>query len=383
MAKVLLVDTNFSAGPIFNELTKMGHDVHVVGGNPADYLAKKVLRYWSVDYSSIEALLALVVNERFEYVIPGCNDKSYDSCANLPSKYHKGFDSPETSNILNNKGMFKQWAQRMGLPVAKVQHPDFQTLRWPLIVKPVDAFSGKGITRLEFSVKNDFEMAIGRAKNESSTKQYIVEDYVHGQLYSHSAFIRDQRIFQDFVVREDSTVNPFVVDTSRVIFDFPITILAQIRKCIEEIAQELKLVDGLIHTQLIVKDESFWLIELTRRCPGDLYSQLIEMTTGFPYAKTYATCFLGKSVTDELVKVRQRSIMRHTVTVAKSIKLGYIKFNEALKIERWIPLSLVGDQIQPSPASRIGILFCAANTDDELMKIYGVTLSRNLYEVIE
>ena len=46
MAKVLLVDTNFSSRPIFAELERLGHEVHVVGANPVDALAKACARYW-------------------------------------------------------------------------------------------------------------------------------------------------------------------------------------------------------------------------------------------------------------------------------------------------------------------------------------------------
>jgi hypothetical protein len=46
MAKVLLVDTNFSSLPIYHALVALGHDVHVVGNNPVDCLAKISPNYW-------------------------------------------------------------------------------------------------------------------------------------------------------------------------------------------------------------------------------------------------------------------------------------------------------------------------------------------------
>jgi biotin carboxylase len=383
MSKVLLVDTNFSSGPIYRELVALGHEVHVVGGNPQDCLAKSAPNYWPVNYADVESLQALVDRENFDFVVPGCTDRSYESCTLLSGRSWLGIDRPQTSQTLNNKGLFKQWAQRRGVPVAQAQDPANTNLRWPLIVKPVDAFSGKGITILKAPDSGDLASAIAHAQQASPSREYLIEDYVDGQLYSHTAFLRDHRVVQDFIVREDRTVNPFVVDTSCVVSGFPQALMARIRDCIETISRELELVDGLIHTQFVRQDDRFWLIELTRRCPGDLYSQLVELSTGFSYARSYALPFLGQqAIALSAAPVRQH-IMRHTVTVDTARTFGHLHFRQPVCIQRWIALSLVGDALKPSPASRVGILFCKARDEADLACLYDAALSRELYDVEE
>ena len=69
------------------------------------------------------------------------------------------------------------------------------------------------------------------------------------------------------IVEEHGTANPFVVDTSRVSYDFPSATLEGIRNDIMPLAGELRLQDGLIHTQFIKAGNQCWLIEVTRRCP--------------------------------------------------------------------------------------------------------------------
>ena len=36
--KILLLDTNFSSGPIYNYLVESGNEVYVIGNNPNDFL---------------------------------------------------------------------------------------------------------------------------------------------------------------------------------------------------------------------------------------------------------------------------------------------------------------------------------------------------------
>lgn len=379
MAKVLLVDTNFSSGPIYSELLARGHEVHVVGGNPADCLAKSASHYWHQDYSDIDALSALVDEQGFDYLVPGCTDQSYASCAAVSRGRFPGFDSAVITATLNHKARFRKVAGQLGLPVPRV-HEDISSCGdGPVIIKPVDAFSGMGITVLHEVEPVAYEQAARIARAASSSGECLVEDFVEGQLYSHSAFLRGQHVVRDFLVQEDGTANPLVVDTSRVVDDEN-GLLARLRWCVEKLAGALDLFDGLLHTQFISNAEDVWLIEVTRRCPGDLYSQLVELATGFPYAQSYACAFLGQ---DSLgVDTGQtRPLMRHTITVQQGQTLAHVGFHRALTIERLVPLSLVGDQLKPSPKSRVAIIFCSERDGEKLGDLYRATLNRDLYSV--
>lgn len=385
MAKVLLVDTNFSSVPIYEALCELGHDVHVVGGNPKDCLAKSISNYWNIDYSDTEALAELVRRETFNFIVPGCTDRSYTSCVVVSEgrsgDRFPGLDTLHAENAVNNKANFRAIGKRLGLPMPQMQEMNDRTLRWPLIVKPVDAFSGKGITVIQSEDYQALTHAIQTACAASRQGKYLLEDFVAGQLHSHSAFICNEKIIHDFVVQEDGTVNPFVVDTSRVIFGLPDDVLQTLRASVEALASALHLSDGLLHTQFILENDYIWLIEMTRRCPGDLYSQLIELSTGFPYAKYYVLPFLGVKLNKDVQLETSIPIMRHTLTVDLDSIFGFIHFNQQITIERWIALSLVGDQLKPSPASRVGIVFAKAKDDADLECLYQKTLRRELYQI--
>lgn len=381
MSKVLLVDTSFSAAPIYNELSAKGHEVHVVGANPNDCLAKLVKNYWNFDYSDVDRLMDLIDQEGYEFLIPGCTDRSYSSCARVSNGRFPGIESVEVELAINNKARFREVAQKIGLRVPNVQHIGNAGLCWPLIVKPVDAFSGKGITIVETEDYERLRLAIEVAQNASLKNEFLIEDFVSGGLFSHSAFLCNRKVIQDFIVREDSTTNQFVVDTSRVLQDPPQDLFKELRRSIEALASELNLSDGLIHTQFIMDQNQIWLIEITRRCPGDLYSQLIELSTGYSYIDSYVAPFLGESIYKRDMPKDFRHIMRHTLTVKYGQNFGGLDFKRSLSIDRWIPLSLIGDQLKPSPYSRIGIIFISAQHENEMNMIYDAALKRDLYEV--
>ena len=147
MAKVLLVDTNVSASPLYQYLRIAGHEVYVTGGNPDDFLAKCAKNYIKLDYSDTAALSELIIRLEIDYLVPGCNDLSYKACAtvNAGGRF-PGIETLNNNEVLNNKESFRSFATKHGVPVPKVySEDDLGNIKFPVIVKPVDAFSGRGI----------------------------------------------------------------------------------------------------------------------------------------------------------------------------------------------------------------------------------------------
>lgn len=382
MSKVLLVDTNISSSPIYHFLVAAGHEVTVIGGNPQDFLAKTVTQYIEADYSDPEILAAVVAREDFDFIVPGCNDRSYLACAqlNMDGRF-PGLDTLSSTETINNKQLFRDFALKNDLPVPKVYAPGACPTNQSLIIKPVDAFSGRGVTILHNPDPDSLVQARAFAHAMSRSATCIIEDYVEGQLYSHSCFLKDGTVLLDFIVEEHGTANPFVVDTSRVVFDFPVNVLEALRNCTERMAQALEMGDGLVHTQFILQGSEFWLIEVTRRCPGDLYSQLIELTTGVPYAELYASSFVGLPYSKVQKMQKPRWIMRHTMSLPEAGVLGSIRFNCPVMLERMYPMCLAGDALRESPFGRIALLFIRASSLAELNDVFARTLNRELYSV--
>jgi predicted ATP-grasp superfamily ATP-dependent carboligase len=382
MNRVLLIDTNLSSAPIYDYLISKGYEVYVVGGNPSDYLAKKAKNYKNVDYSQIHLIRELIADLHINFIVPGCNDLSYLISAQLNESIgFFGIESLRNTQIINNKEEFREFANEIGLPVPKTFTRESVGNDWPLIVKPVDAFSGRGVTVVHESERNNLDEYINHAKSFSKLEKYIIEEYVEGQLYSHSAFIAQGKITTDFIVEEHGTANPFVVDTSKVDYKFSQEMLTQIRHSIEAMAAKLALVDGLIHTQFIKKGHEYWLIEVTRRCPGDLYSQLIEFSTSFNYVESYVLPFINRISPSTNYQNKKSLVIRHTISQPVDGFFGSIQFNRAVIIEKLFPISLAGDYVKASPFGRIGILFIKENSQESFDDCYSNTLKRTLYQI--
>ncbi|MFA7160609.1 MAG: hypothetical protein WC299_15030 [Kiritimatiellia bacterium] len=379
MTKTLLVDTNRAAYPIYQSLVALGHEVWVVGGKPTETLARLAPKYVQLDYSDAGKLAAFVAEKGFDCLVPGCTDLSYEVCARINHGRFPGIESPENTAAINTKSEFRKVAAQTGLPIPRVLTLAEAAGVESVIVKPVDSFSGRGITVLHAPPPGRIEEAFEAACKASKTGTAIIEEFVSGQLYSHSAFIRDREVVADFIVQEDCTVSPFAVDTSRVAESFSRDLLNALRGDVRRLAAARKLLDGLVHTQFIARDGRYWIIEMTRRCPGDIYSLLIEFSTGYPYAASYAAPFIGREACRPYSEAVRQRIIRHTASSKTGESLWGFSFSSPVDIRLFVPLVTSGEHLGIGPFGRAGVFFFRAVSRIDEERLYQKLLLGQLY----
>lgn len=372
MSSALLVDTGFSALPILEALRAAGLEVHVVGARPTDPLVAAADRYHQLDYSDVAAMSRLVELEEFDYLVPGCTDKSYEICARIALPKHLGVDSPEVTKQINDKKLFREVLTSIGVPAPKSYHLDsLKNAHGAVIVKPVDSFSGRGITVIDEPNSGLLAAAIDNALEHSNSPEVIIEDFVAGQLYSFSCFIVSGRILTGFFVREDCERSKFAVDTSRVVPEFPAEVETKIRQSVEQIAAHLSLASGLFHVQFILDQKQYWILEATRRCPGDLYSILIELSTGYEYAKAYTAGFIRATAAPYVPEeALVRPIMRHTLAGQGSQYLSYWYSGAPINLVRCYPVTSCGSPWVEGCANRCAVLFLEPHDDLQGRDLY-------------
>jgi len=228
-------------------------------------------------------------------VIAGANDFAAISAAwtaaalGLP-----GHDSYTTSKALHHKHRFRAMALKFGLPVAEhivLQPEESPSLTlpfgFPVLVKPVDLTGGKGISLVE--KPRDLSDAVVRAREQSRRGDVLIERFISGTNHGLSFLIRQERVVWAFSDDEFYTCNDFLVAGT----SFPSSLkqdhLDALRAGIERLASSKRLVDGIFHMQVIQSANCVVIVDVMRRCAGDLYPTFVELSTRFPYLLTYVS----------------------------------------------------------------------------------------------
>lgn len=358
----LLVGSSFSAVPILFKLQKRALNIAVCGGIESDPCHKLVKTSFFVDYSDKQTLLDLVQKEKFDHLIPSCNDFSYLSCAWVAEQAEfPGYDSYKTTLTLHTKDAFRAFTETNGFPVPKTQQFEkISTIKkadisFPALLKPVDSFSGRGVTKI---IKmSELESATQSAISSSRSQKAVIEEFVEGSLHSHSAYIRDGQFTFDTFADEFCTVYPYQVNCSNIPSTLSKKIQHSVQECILELVKKLNLTDGLLHTQFITDGNDFWLIECMRRAPGDLYGKMVELSTGVDYTDLFVQPFLNEKLPTSVPSPLKNYYARHTISVVK--QQVFTSFSQQIPASniQIVPLKHSGEILGIAPYDKLGILF--------------------------
>jgi len=372
---VLLCDASFSAIPLLEALKSKGLYVAVCGSRAGDPCHALADQSYTFDYSNKNKLLKIVQEKNFDYLVPGCTDVSYISCAWVANKLGlPGYDSEMAVKVINLKDEYRKLGKERGypVPVHETEVENFKKLKFPALLKPSSSFSGRGILR--FNKYVDLKRFIDCGEFSSLQDHALLEEFVDGQLYSHSAFLKSGKITIDFFVNEYCTINPYQVNSSYVSTKLSTEIKNKMRQWLEIFAKDLKLVDGLLHTQFIADDKNIHLIESCRRCPGDLYSLLIEKSTGISYASLYVNPFID-SLAVKPVKRGHKNYSRHTLSVtSETIFISARMAIENSKVT-YVPIKKIGEVLRAAPLDRAGVFFVEHSSKRKMEQ-----LTKNLYK---
>ena len=311
--KVALLDTSFSAIPLIESLCLEKIELFVVGAKKNDFLCNLgQVNHIEMDYTNIKNLDAVLRDLSIERIIPGCNDVSFMSFLKLTNNYQ--FSEAKFDQI-NNKNSFRTLCRKLDIPSPKILENDKNLKNHKIIIKPELGFSGQGVTSFgKQSLTHQIDNAVAIAESFSRNKKAVIEEFIDGQLFSISIFVREFKPTRVFVVKEFCLENPYAVNWSYIDERFTDQIQNCLQDLLTELPRKLGMEKGLLHFQCIkdIKDKIYF-IEATSRCPGDLYPYLIELQLG----EHYSTFYLEQFIELDFIKVRplrssQFKIIRHT-----------------------------------------------------------------------
>jgi hypothetical protein len=114
----------------------------------------------------------------------------------------------------------------------------------------------------------------------------------------------------------------------------------------------------------MIQNEEIYIIECMRRCPGDLYGNLIEYSTNFNYYDAYVRGYLGVQAEGNLKPTENLPIGRFTESSKSKRTLTSFRLNGAVR--NFFPLANTGQEIEAAPFGKSCIGFVQYENTEEL-----------------
>jgi biotin carboxylase len=343
--------------------------------NPGHLLAD---RSFGVDTTDTKAVAAIAQAECVSGIISPCTDVAVPTAAFVAAQLGLPGVPLHAACVLTNKGEFRRFLCKQGLPVpqchvvgreARTPPLDWQNSSW--IVKPDFSSGSKGI----FVVRDAEELAArlpeSRAFSPSGT--VVLEQFIEGHQATCEGVLANGKVLLSVILDRQTARLPYVVTIGHHL-PTRLPLVASQRFCavFESVCAELGVQDGPFDCDFVWSQEEVFILEMTPRLGGNSISQLLRIATSFDlveYAVHHACgvdCLLPKEL-----HVRPSAVV--LLGAENSGKLSYNKGEfSALCNEPWVE-SLTIDTPLGAPVEtfingrhRVGEGYITADSRDTL-----------------
>lgn len=293
MKKLLVLNGSSSETMLIQAAKRLGFYVITTGMGESLPGRKYADQYVKADYSSHKEMLQLAKQLNIDAICANANDEGFLTAVDVAEKLGlPGVrDSYPVAEIFHKKDLFKQFAKEHHVLTPQSEmfetYSDaasyLETVRFPVIVKPVDRCGGLGVS--EASDYGRGVEAVRKAFLMSKAGRIVIETYLPGRQYDFHTFLVDGRLAYYSASNEYSFQNPYRVNCLTIPADHDAAVTKKLVQETERMAQILHMADGVFWMQYKILDGEPWIIETGRRCGGNNMLDLLSRGFGTDFGE--------------------------------------------------------------------------------------------------
>ncbi len=244
-------------------------------------------KFYKVNIFNIEDVKKIAVDEKVDFIITVCADQvllvvaEVSEMLGLPC-YIGYKQAQDVSDKIRMKKIFKEnkIPTTKYLELKSLDMNEIAKLNYPLVVKPVDAYSSKGVRKAE--TEKELIAYYNEAKKISRSGGVIVEEFFEGEEISVDVFVLNGKAHILSITNSEKVKDKdrFVIFRGRYPAAIPDTIRNQIEDVAQKIADSFGLVNSPLLVQLLHNNENISVLEFCARTGGNMKWLLIKNSCG-------------------------------------------------------------------------------------------------------
>lgn len=285
---------------LIKQLKERGITTVLADGSPNAVAKPFCDQFYQVNIFDIEAVKEIAEKEKVDFLITVCADQvllvvaEVSEILGLPC-----YIDFKTTQDVSDKIRMKRIFREAGIPTTKFVETDhldlfgIRGLEYPLVVKPVDAYSSRGVRKADNW--EELQEYYTEAKEISRTGGVIVEEYFAGEELSVDAFAIDGKAKVLAVTNSDKVKydDRFVIFRGRYPADVSDIVMKKIETIAQQIVDSFKLVNAPILIQLLQNGDDLSVLEVCARTGGNMKWLLIKHSCGVDVIKATIDITLG------------------------------------------------------------------------------------------
>lgn len=298
--KALVVAGGMPQITLINQLKERGVETVLVDGSASPVALPYPDKFYNVNIFDIEAVKRVAVDEQVDFLITVCADQVLLVVAQISEELGlPWYLDYKTAKLVSDKELMKKLFVENGIPTSQyVVMDEFDIertryLQYPLIVKPVDAYSSKGVKK----VLNEKELrtAFDEAKDISRSKKVIVEDFFDGEEISVDLFVEDGKVNILLISNSDKVKDDdyFAIFRGRCPVHASEELKAEIARVSQRIADVFCIKNAPMLIQMLTDGKKVTVLEFCARTGGAMKWLLIQHASGVDVIKGVIDLTMG------------------------------------------------------------------------------------------
>lgn len=339
--------------------------------------------FYKVNIFDIDAVRDIAEKEQVDFLITCCADQVLLVVAQVSELLGlPWYIDYETAKNVSDKELMKKVFVENNIPTSRyvvmnqLDMEQIKDLKYPLIVKPVDAYSSRGVRKVmnEAELREAFDTAVEISRNKNA----IVEEFCVGEEISVDIFVSDGKAHVLCVSNSEKVKDEdkFVIFRGR----FPVAASAELHKKIEIVAQQIADAFGLKNcpmlVQMISDGENVSVLEFCARTGGAMKYLLIKHSCGFDVIKAVVDLTMGvkpdvivrepenKYIVNDFIYCKE-GVFDHLEGFQELVDKGILKDYHALR-----PSGFVCSGQVNSSSDRVAGMTIQADTIEEFNRIH-------------
>ena len=336
--KALVLAGGFPQIALIQELKHRGIEVILADYFEAPVAREYADRFYQVSTLDVDAIRDLAIREAVDFLITVCTDQALHTVAKVSEELGLPcYIDYQTALNVTNKQYMKKVFSGNGIPTSnyvilgEFDEDAIRGLRYPLIVKPVDCNSSKGVRRCDSieELKRFFAEAVAMSRTNTA----VIEEYIEGDELSVDVYVEDGTAHVLCVSRSDKIAakDKFVI--FRAIWPPSVSdeILRQIKDTAQRIADAFGIHDSPMLIQLLTDGKRVYVVEFSARTGGGVKYLLIKRTSGFDVIKAVVDLTLGAKPHVGEVRAEQKYLINDFIYCRPGVFDHLEGFDELLR----------------------------------------------------
>lgn len=290
--KIAIIGANLPSLSFYKQTKSLGYEIHAFAWEDGAICKEYADFFYPISITEKEEICKICEQIGVEGIISFSLESALPTVNYVARELNLPGNSLACEKLMKDKFSMREQLKRFGVSVPEyhlinnTEELDLLTIKFPVIVKPVDSGGSRGVTKVDDykGIKEACERALGYSKS----KRVLIEQYIEGREFSVEYLSNEGQHYFLAITDKVTTGHPYFVELEHhQPAELSDLTAEEIKNLTKSTLNALQIYSSASHTEIKLDAKGdLYIIEIGARMGGDMItSDLVKLSTGYDMVK--------------------------------------------------------------------------------------------------